>query len=81
MRCARAVAPPPGGPTRHRGLYALAGARVGGDRPASGAGQNVQEDLMATTIHEAGRRIALDEIRVPENMRALDDSHVQDRHA
>ena len=36
---------------------------------------------MATTIHEAGRRIALDELRVPENMRALDDSHVQDRHA
>jgi ParB/RepB/Spo0J family partition protein len=32
---------------------------------------------MATTVHEAGRRIALDEIRVPENVRALDDSHVQ----
>jgi hypothetical protein len=32
---------------------------------------------MATTVHEAGRRIALDEIRVPENVRALDDLHVQ----
>ena len=32
---------------------------------------------MATTIHETGRRIALDEIRVPENVRALDDAHVQ----
>ena len=32
---------------------------------------------MATTVHEAGRRIALDEIRVPENVRALDDAHVQ----
>jgi ParB-like nuclease domain len=32
---------------------------------------------MATTVHEAGRRIALDEIRVPENVRSLDDSHVQ----
>ena len=28
---------------------------------------------MATTAHEAGRRLALDEIRVPENVRALDD--------
>jgi hypothetical protein len=32
---------------------------------------------MATTIHEPGRRIAIDEIRVPENVRALDDAHVQ----
>jgi hypothetical protein len=32
---------------------------------------------MATTVHEAGRRIALDAIRVPDNVRALDDSHVQ----
>ncbi len=32
---------------------------------------------MAATIPEAGRRIALDEIRVPENVRALDDTHVQ----
>jgi ParB/RepB/Spo0J family partition protein len=50
---------------------------VGGDRPASGAGQKIQEDLMATTAHETGRRIALDAIRVPENVRALDDAHVQ----
>jgi ParB/RepB/Spo0J family partition protein len=32
---------------------------------------------MATTIHEAGRRIALGEIRVPENVRALDAEHVK----
>jgi ParB/RepB/Spo0J family partition protein len=32
---------------------------------------------MATTVHEAGHRIALDEIRVPENVRSLDGSHVQ----
>ena len=32
---------------------------------------------MATTIPESGRRIALDDIRVPENVRALDDAHVQ----
>jgi hypothetical protein len=29
------------------------------------------------TIHDAGRRGALDRIRVPENVRALDDAHVQ----
>ena len=32
---------------------------------------------MATTIHDAGRTVALDQIRVPENVRALDDAHVQ----
>ncbi|MFP5379956.1 MAG: ParB/RepB/Spo0J family partition protein, partial [Vicinamibacteria bacterium] len=32
---------------------------------------------MATTIPEVGRRVALDRIRVPENVRALDDAHVQ----
>jgi ParB/RepB/Spo0J family partition protein len=32
---------------------------------------------MATNIPESGRRIALDDIRVPENVRALDDAHVQ----
>jgi ParB/RepB/Spo0J family partition protein len=50
--------------------------RVGGDRPASGAGHE-QEDLMASTINAPGRRIALDNIRVPENVRALDSEHVQ----
>jgi ParB/RepB/Spo0J family partition protein len=49
---------------------------VGRDRPASGAGHE-QEDLMASTINEPGRRIALDNIRVPENVRSLDDSHAQ----
>jgi hypothetical protein len=32
---------------------------------------------MDTTVHEAARRIALDSIRVPENVRSLDDAHVQ----
>ena len=32
---------------------------------------------MTATVHEAGRRIALDEIRVPENVCALDELHVQ----
>jgi ParB/RepB/Spo0J family partition protein len=32
---------------------------------------------MATTIHETGRHVALDEIRVPENVRALDPEHVK----
>ena len=32
---------------------------------------------MATTTHETGRRIALGEIRVPENVRALDPEHVK----
>src|SRR4051794_15735739 len=32
---------------------------------------------MATTIHETGRHIALDKIRVPENVRALDPEHVK----
>ena len=30
---------------------------------------------MATTTHETGRHIALGEIRVPENVRALDSEH------
>jgi len=32
---------------------------------------------MATAIQDAGRQVALDRIRVPENVRALDDAHVQ----
>jgi ParB family chromosome partitioning protein len=32
---------------------------------------------MATTIHETGRHVALGEIRVPENVRALDPEHVK----
>ena len=32
---------------------------------------------MATKGHEAGRPVALEQIRVPENVRALDDAHVQ----
>ena len=32
---------------------------------------------MATTNHEAGRHVALGEIRVPENVRALDAEHVK----
>jgi ParB/RepB/Spo0J family partition protein len=32
---------------------------------------------MATIATEVGREVALDRIRVPENVRALDDAHVQ----
>ena len=32
---------------------------------------------MSTTIQAAGRQVALEQIRVPENVRALDDAHVQ----
>ena len=32
---------------------------------------------MATIAAELGRRVALDRIRVPENVRVLDDAHVQ----
>jgi hypothetical protein len=32
---------------------------------------------MATVATELGRRVALDRIRVPENVRVLDDPHVQ----
>jgi ParB family chromosome partitioning protein len=52
--------------------------RVGGDRPASRAGHHqVQEDHVTTTTQDAGRHVALDQIRVPDNVRALDDAHVQ----
>jgi ParB/RepB/Spo0J family partition protein len=32
---------------------------------------------MSTEVQESGRQVALDQIRVPENVRALDDAHVQ----
>jgi hypothetical protein len=32
---------------------------------------------MATTIQQTGRLVALDRIRVPENVRALDEAHVE----
>jgi hypothetical protein len=32
---------------------------------------------MATITPEVGRQVALDRIRVPENVRALDDAHVK----
>ena len=32
---------------------------------------------MASTVQETGRHIALDKIRVPENVRALDPEHVK----
>jgi ParB family chromosome partitioning protein len=31
---------------------------------------------MSTTVQDGGRRVALEQIRVPENVRALDDAHV-----
>src|SRR5512132_4237675 len=63
--------PPPEGGTPWR---ACGWAGIG---LATGVGHEVQEDLMTSTIDEAGRRIAFEEIRVPENVRALDDAHVQ----
>jgi hypothetical protein len=51
--------------------------RVGGDRPASGAGCRVQEDQGATSTQQPGRLLALDRIRVPDNVRALDEAHVE----
>jgi len=32
---------------------------------------------MASTASEVGRQVALDRIRVPENVRTLDDAHVE----
>jgi hypothetical protein len=32
---------------------------------------------MTTTTQDAGRHVALDQIRVPDNVRVLDDAHVQ----
>src|SRR5215210_2468006 len=57
--------------------HALAGVRVGGDRPASVAGPRVQEDQMGTTTQQTGRLVTLGRIRVPENVRALDEAHVE----
>ena len=76
MRASRGRRPLTGRPAT-RGWHALAGVRVGGDRPASGAGHRVQEDQMATTTQQTGRLVALDRIRVPENVRALDEAHVE----
>jgi hypothetical protein len=50
---------------------------MAGDRPASGAGPQAQEGQMTTTAPEIGRQVALDRIRVPDNVRTLDDAHVQ----
>jgi ParB-like chromosome segregation protein Spo0J len=32
---------------------------------------------VSTITHETGRELALEQIRVPDNVRALDDAHVQ----
>ena len=49
-----------GGPTRHPRV-ARPGGRAGGRGSArQRGGPQAQEDLMATTVHEAGRRIALE---------------------
>ena len=32
---------------------------------------------MSTITHQAGRHVTLEQIRVPDNVRALDDAHVQ----
>src|ERR671930_2403472 len=45
--------------------------------PPAGRARTPQEGLMATTTQEAGRHIALVDIRVPENVRDLDPEHVK----
>jgi ParB/RepB/Spo0J family partition protein len=32
---------------------------------------------VSTTIQDAGRQVALEQIRVPENVRALDEAHIE----
>ncbi len=68
----------PAGRLATRWWHALAGVRVAAERPASGAGpESQEEDHVSTTIPDARRHVALEQIRVPENVRALDESHVQ----
>jgi hypothetical protein len=50
--------------------------RAAGIGPPTG-GPEAQEGQMATIAPETGRHVALDQIRVPENVRTLNDAHVQ----
>src|SRR4051794_25943275 len=59
-------------------MVARPGGRAGGGGSArQRGGPTTQEGQMATIAAEPGRRVALDRIRVPENVRTLDDAHVQ----
>src|SRR5215216_5694132 len=59
-------------------MVARPGGRAGGGGSArQRGGPQAQEGQMATTAPEIGRQIALDRIRVPENVRTLDDAHVE----
>src|SRR4051794_10586872 len=59
-------------------MVARPGGRAGGGGSArQRGGPTTQEGQMATIAAEPGRRVALDRIRVPENVRGLDDAHVQ----
>ena len=49
---------------------------MAGDRPASGAGHNPRRTTCPPRT-DAGRHVALDQIRVPDNVRALDAEHVK----
>ena len=49
----------------------------GGSARQRGGPRVPKEDHVSTLTHEAGRQVALERIRVPDNVRALDDAHVQ----
>jgi hypothetical protein len=70
-RHARRADPPPDGGTPWRAC----GWR--GIGPPAGRARLQQEDHVSTTVQDSGRRVALEQIRVPENVRTLDQSHVQ----
>jgi ParB family chromosome partitioning protein len=36
-----------------------------------------EEDHVSTTVHDSARHVALEQIRVPQNVRELDETHVQ----
>jgi ParB/RepB/Spo0J family partition protein len=69
---------PADGPTRHP-MVARPGGRGGGGGSARQRG-GPRESTGGPRVHDhrsRRRHVALDQIRVPENVRALDDAHVQ----
>src|SRR3954449_8422725 len=64
-------------PTRHP-MVASPDGRAGwtGSGPPAGRAAITQEDHMSAST-EPARRVALAHIRVPDNVRALDDAHVR----
>src|SRR5689334_20815695 len=52
-------------------------ARWAGIGPPPGRAPTPGGRQMSTTTEQLGRRVALDEIRVPDNVRMLDDAHVR----